>query len=492
MSLSPTYGCFGCVDFANNARTKAYVAWACRTGKFKGDPGAVIKRSQALCSCPDDDADWTNPVADLVCWYDAQAPESADFLGVIITGSTGVRGSSFTREVANALNGGSVLQLPVITGKQMLLNVELIATSQAGMNYGIQWLRRQFEGNQRCVSDGSTCASCQGQLLTLRTHCSQDVPGALDDGLHSWAAAGTIDGFEPNDDDFPLGRVHCEKATSGTITLHTEQHDSYSTLPINSQEVDSSGTFTALGNCLINADLPTLDDVCCPICSVGCDPCTNDPGCDCFPPFVLEPETITNFAPCFTDPVCRCIAAIAVENLPSGYETALRVTLRAGMDVSNEAFTAFGMRNVVFRVWENPPTSIADPLSPDPMDPDIIDLPDGLPLPIDLASYDLVASKLEPCAEIGVSWLPAASELVIDGLSGQTWLKCNGKCVDHSRRVETISGTIFPLKAHCTNLIITVEWDCMSVVGCLSELDCDGDGRILSSMLVEAFLGHVL
>lgn len=484
MTLAPTYACFGCVDFANNARTKAYVAWACATGKFKGDPSIVVARTRVLCECDDDAAEWTNPIADNVCWYDARVPESADFLGVIVTGTTGVFGSGYKREVTDALNGGSVLGLPIVTGKQMMLKVELLATSQAGMNYGRAWLRRQFEGDQKCQGEGTTCASCQGQLLTLRVHCPTE--DSLDDGLHSWSAAGTIDGFEPNDDDWPLGRANCEKSSSGTITLATEQHNSYGTNPYNSIEVDASGTFTALGNCLLLSDLPTLDDVCCPICQTGCDPCTTDPGCDCLPPFVLEPEVIQNFAPCFTDPVCRCIAAVAVTDLPAGYETALRMTLRSGMDTANAAFTKFGVRNVVFRVFENPATSIIDPDSPDPENPDIIDLPGGLPLPTTLEGYEMVTDRLVPCSEVGVSWIPAASELVVDGLSGQTWLKCNGKCVDHSRRVETISGSIFPLTARCTNLIITVEWDC------LNFQSREAADTILSSALVEAFLGHVL
>lgn len=463
MSLAPTYACFGCVDFANNYRTKQYVAWACATGKFTGDPAALVRKSRSWCHCPDDDEDWTNPVDDGVCWYDPAIPESADFLGIVIVGSANIRSSTFKRALEDAVNGGSVLGIPEIPGKQIVLEVEIYATSQAGMNYGIQWLQRQLEGDQRCPSDGSTCASCQGQLLTLRVHCPTET--SLDNGLHSWAAAGTIDGFKLSEDEFPLGRANCEKAVHGTITIGTESFDSYSTEPVSSVEVDIDDAFTALGNCVILSPSDLFDETCCPICSIGCDPCTTDPGCDCLPPFVLEPEVVGALAPCFSDPVCRCIAAAAITNLPAGYESALRMTFRAGWDATNPIFTRYGMRNAVFRVFENP---------------------QGLPLPVDLEGYEALVDVMVPCAEVGVSWMPAGSELVVDGLSGRTWLKCNGKCVDHSSRVHTISGSLFPLKARCTDLIVTVEWDCLNSQG------NDAPGTMFSSFLIETFLGFKL
>lgn len=466
MSLQPSYACFGCVEFAHNARTKAYIAWACRTGRLDGKrkpPTAWI------CSCPDDTPESSNddafndPITDAVCWYDPTIPESADFLGIVIHGTAGIRSSTFTRELQTALGRGSILGTPVVTGKQILLEVYLYATSAAGMNYGIEWIRRQFEGDGRCPSDGATCASCQGQLLTLRTHCPDEDD--LDRGLRSWAAAGTIDGFDLDEDEYPMGRSHCHIMRQGELTLATESPDSYSTLPVSDAEVDVSEAFTALGNCLLADDLPTLDDICCPICNTGCDPCTTDPGCDCMPPFVLTPETVGSTAPCFTDPVCRCIGALEVTDLPAGYESALRMTFRSGWNPLNPVFQRYGMRNAVFRVFENP---------------------EGFPLPTDLTSYEALTERMRPCAEVGVSWMPAGSELIVDGLSGRTWLKCNGKCVDHSARVHTISGTLFPLKARCTDLVITVEWDCLNTQG------VDDPSTILSSFQVETFLGFRL
>ncbi len=464
MSLAPTYLCFGCVEVAHNQRTQKYVAWACATGRFDGDASGVVRYMRAKCACPDDDGEFTNPIDDNACWYDALITESADFLGVVITGTTGIRASTFKRELYSAINGGSVLGLPTVSGKQIVIEFDIIATSEAGMNYGIQWLRRQFEDDGRCPAAGSTCASCQGQLLTVRTHCPGEED--MDRGLHSWAAAGTIDGFVLNEDDFPLGRKNCEKIRSGVLTIATESSDSYSTEPVSSVELSIADAFSALGNCPTGTQLPSLSDICCPICAqTGCDPCSTDPGCDCLPPFVLQPETIDTVSPCFTEPVCRCITAVAITDIPSGYEAALRLTLRSGWNASNPTFQRFGMRNAVFRIYENP---------------------EGFAIPTDEETLDALTARMIPCAEVGVSWMPPGSELIVDGLSGRTWLKCNGKCVDHSSRVHVISGSIFPLKARCQDLVITMEWDC------INSQDIDDASTLLSTTLVETFLGFKL
>lgn len=475
--MAPSYACFGCVDFANNSRTKAYVAWACAQGKFKGDPGSVIAMSRSWCDCPLDDASWTNPIDDQACWHDPLIPESADFLGVVIEKASGVRSSTFKREMTDAINGGSVLGMPTISGKTIVLEVLIVATSLAGQNYGIQWLERQFQDEGNCAVDGATCTSCQGQLFTLRTHCYDpdlapaDIP--LDKGLHTWPAAGTIDGFVPDEDRFPVGRGHCEKVLAGALTIGTETHDSYATESQSEPVVfDATGAFRALGNCMSAADVDPPDPARCPTCfTEACDTCRDDPGCDCPPVILIEPEQSYQVSACFTNPLCRCIGAGQITDIPAGYETALRIKLKAGFDPANPVFQRFGMRNAVVRIWERP---------------EIEEIDNGIVMPTNLAQYEALAERLTPCAEIGVSWIPAGAELVIDGLSGRSWLICDGRCMDHSARVHTISGTVFPLKARCTDLIITCEWDCLSVQG-----DASG-GRIASSVSLETFLGFKL
>lgn len=482
MSLAPSYFCFGCVNIANNARTRTYIEWACRQDRFQGDAGAMMVFARSLCRCPADDEEFVDPITDVACWYDPSIPESADFLGVVVEKIGGVRASTTKREVTDAINRGSVIGSPTTPGKQMVVEVLIIATSKAGQNYGIQWFERQFNGDQQCGKDGASCTSCQGQLLTMRLHCPLYEAGVpvepqpIDKGLHSWAAAAAIDGFTPDEDRAPAGLRNCEKLIAGTITLATEQKNSYSTEPFREAVTfDTTGAFKARGNCMLRRS-SGVSDPRCPTCLTLCDPCMSDPGCDCRNPTVLiPPEVQTTVSACFTNPLCRCIAAAQLADVPAGYETTLRLRLRAGYDPSNGLFTKYGMRNAVVRIWEVP-------------DVEQLPLPagSGIVLPTNLEQYDALTARLSPCAELGVSWMPAGSELVIDGISGRSYLLCNGQCYDHSARVHTISGTVFPLTARCTDLYITMEWDCQNVQGSVAG------AALPSSVSVEAFLGYNL
>lgn len=461
-STAHSYSCFGCVDFANNARTKQYVKWACAAGRFDGPKPPM----NWVCFCPDDAANWTNPIDDNICWHDPLIPESDDFLGVIITDVRGIRSTTYSREVADSVTGGSVLGKPVRKGKQLVFEAMIVASTVGGFDYGLEWLRRLFEDDGRCPKPGSSCASCQGQVLTTRIHCPGDddrleVDKDRDRGLRMWPTAGTIDGINVVEDDFPMGRRNCFQLRRVTWTMCTETPDSYSPDPVTDCTLteDNPGVFSQLGNCTPRApEFP-----CCPICTSTCDPCSTDPGCDCLPPFTLEPINLRSTAPCFTDPICRQIGAMSLDCIPAGYEAALRFTLFAGYDNTNDPFSKFGLRNTVIRVYENP---------------------NNVALPTDDVSYQAFIGGYLPCAEIGVSWIPAGSDLVIDGISGNSWLKCNGKCIDHSDRVFEISGKLFPLLARCSSVVITIEWDN------LNSQPLSGPGVIPSSARLETFLRH--
>jgi len=140
----------------------------------------------------------------------------------------------------------------------------------------------------------------------------------------------------------------------------------------------------------------------------------------------------------------------------------MRMTLFAGTNPLDPTFQKFGMRNAVVRIWENPT---------------------GIIVPTDPVSYDVLAAGATLCAEVGITWMPAGSELVIDGVSGRVWLKCNGRCVDHSSRVFPITGSIFPLVTRCVPLVATVEWDPINYAG-----DCTSPAVFPSSMKLESFL----
>lgn len=445
MSTNVSYACFGCIDFANNSRTIAYINWACSTGRFQG----AVPPVNWICTCNGDNASpdmtaFSNPIDDNVCWYDPLIPESADFLGIVIRKVSGIRASSFSRELIDGINGGTILQKPLVKGKQFAFEVYIYATSCEGMDYGFEWMRRVLEDNTGCPKS-SSCSSCEGQELTLRVHCpdgfvcDDGTPCVDDDGLHKFITAGTVDGFTLVEDEYPLGRQNCCTARVATFTIATESPYSFAinrsngcTMSVN----DHSYERCFFLDCNIEEET-----ICCPFCpDFSCDRCNTDPLCDCLPPLVLPPEKIGST--CFTQPMCRTINAFCLNDVPSGYDTALKISLFSGSDSGNEDFSRYGLRNIAIRIWENP---------------------NLYPCPDTSDAYGLIASSIKPCVELGVQWVPRESELVIDGTTERISLFCNGKCYDHSRRVDAISGSIFPLFTRCVPLIIAIEYDCLNV-----------------------------
>ena len=275
-------------------------------------------------------------------------------------------------------------------------------------------------------------------MLTMRVHCPGETD--VDRGLHSFPTAGTIDGVDLVEDDYPMGSRECCTMRRITFTLQTEGANSFSTFPISDCTVyaGDDNTFTELGTC----DTTEPEFGCCPICATTCDPCTTDPACDCFPPFVLEPEVLGLSGCNVSCSLCRCVRAIGLTDIPSGYDAALRFNFFAGWNPADPIFQKFGMRDTVVRIYENP---------------------QNLALPVDDPSYHTFIDTYAPCAEFGISWMPAGSQLIVDGQTGKSWLICNGKCLDHSSRVYTISGSIFPLLVRCVPIVALIEWNCLSV-----------------------------
>lgn len=472
MSTTPTWACFGCFDFANNARTKAYVNWAKCTPRGEAQPNQFYPNAAPklnwICMCPEDGdvSIYNDPETDNVCWFDPDVPESKDFLGVILTDVRGLRSSAYSREVSEAIGGGSILGRPKRLGKSFTFEAIIISTSEAGLDYGMEWLRRAFEDEGSCPKADRLCSSCQGQVLSVRVHC----PGEddVDRGVRTFPTAGVIDGIDLVDDDYPMGRANCYSMRRITWTMQTETNDSFAPDPHESMAVASNSVYAFS----YPGVEPAPDDSlpCCAFCDESpCDPCGTDPGCDCFPPLDLQPLVIAQTAPCFEHPSTRLIGAMALSQVYSGYDTTMRLTLEAGFDPDDADFSRYGLRNVVIRVFENV---------------------NNMALPTNAGEYTaLVDGTGEkpgtlPCTEIGISWMPPASKLIIDGTSHSSWLVCNGECRDHSSRIFGLTGKMFPLSFRCVPLIVTVEWDQGNVQ------PSGGGARIPSTATLEGFLRY--
>lgn len=414
-----SFACYGCIDWANNARTLAYYKWACSQGMFPSGGEPIIDN---ICACPADDGDWSDPETDNVCWFDANVPESNQFLGIVILSVAGSRNSTFSREVQDGMLEGSVLQRPRLRGRSFGFDVLLLATSCEGMEYGEEWFRRLLEDAQ-CASQNA-CSSCMGKELTLRIMCPD---GATDDGLHVWQSTGLVDGLTIVDADYKQ-KASCCTIRHATFTMQSESPYSYSVDPVTSVfEEASVDTYTRCFDWEV--DCLDCEEDC-------CDKCGFDALCTCYTPPKIVPVLVDDS--CFCEPLARVIQAGCINDPPGGYDTAFKIDVYSGTDFSNDQYKTIGLRNLRIRIYDN-----------------VL----GLDCITDDDTYDIWCDRQASCAELMVAYVPEDSTLTIDGRTGRITLNCNGICRPYEHVVTASTGRVFPLITRCAPMMITAEFD---------------------------------
>lgn len=420
IGAAKSFVCYGCVDFANNTRTLAYHQWACQAGMYPEGGTPIIEN---LCVCIDDNGVYADPITDNVCWYDPLVPESAEFLGVIVLGITGMRNSTFSREVLDGFLSGSILQRPRLRGKSFGFDVLLLATSCEGMNYGEEWLRSVLE-DTGCQS-ATQCQSCGGREMAIRVHCAEDA--VADDGLHVWHSVGLTDGMTAVDRQ-SRARGSCCTLRQFTFTMQSESPYSFSTPGVDlcTVEADPLG-FVRCFNW--STDCFDCEEDC-------CDKCGFDALCTCYRP---EPiETVMLGDDCFCTPLAKIVGSCCASGLPHGYDTAFKIDVFSGTDWSNDHYKQYGMRNLTIKLYDNPM---------------------GLACITDDDSYDEWCRMAAPCAELKIAYVPENSTLTIDGRTEKITLSCNGKCIPYGHVVTASDGTVFPLISRCHPMMVVSEWD---------------------------------
>lgn len=159
---------YGCSLEINAQRTAAYLDSANTTC----DAGDLKSRIDLTCDCPplhwaQDDttgvwssATYTNPVTDQAPWYDADIPESAQFLGFMIEDvkqDSAVSGRTFSTRLSSS-GGGTVG--PVRNKERRLdFSVLMFACNEAAMEYGFRFL------NDTLMSPGCDdgCTLCDAE-----------------------------------------------------------------------------------------------------------------------------------------------------------------------------------------------------------------------------------------------------------------------------------------------------------------------------------------
>lgn len=160
------------------------------------------------CFCPQDCTDingnviapnFVDPKTDKAPWYDPLRPESARFLGAIITKVTGLD-STLARSTQSSMGYGQKGTIGTLQTKLREIGIEAImfACDCAAMEYGMRWLVNYFNGP---CQDG--CGTCD---MAVRLCCPE--PGDDADATE-WILqdAGITDG--PHWADNPLKDAEC-------------------------------------------------------------------------------------------------------------------------------------------------------------------------------------------------------------------------------------------------------------------------------------------
>lgn len=460
-----TYICYGCADIVNDARTYAYYQWACATDKWQCD-----QRPEAVdpCYCDLDGlpADYTDPATDGVCWYDPLIPESADFLGVLVSKIPNARDSTYTRQVSPSFNEGDILERPQKSGKSFAMEVVLLATSCAGMEYGLEWFRKVTE-NEVCTGQ-DRCSRCTGQEMRMRVYCDASLD--TDRGLRDWVTVGTVDGLELVDEDSKA----CCCIRRGRLTMHSEEPYNFSSReeilavdadiesPVTSCTDWDSFCVDCQSSLCVECQNCAQPDEFCAACRAqcgACDRCTYDFVCtdnnfEIVTPVFVEQEN------CFCTPFSRVVQCVSSNDIPDSVATTLRLELYSG-DSPDAAFREAGLRNVRLKAWTNPL---------------------GIAPPTDLETYNEWEQRAR-CFSLDISYIPSNSRLIIDGRTQRVTLECDKSCIPYEHVVTaSLGGPVFPLDFRCSGFLLCVEWDELH-----TQFD-NTDGNIPSSLQVSSFL----
>ena len=142
---------FGSCELVNNVRTKTYYDNSCLLGKNIRVGDCVCPGLPLICD-PGSGVDgaYTHVASDPAPWFNAQEPESLNFLGFFATEILGWE-STGTREVYQTTYGSETS--PVLTaGRTLTFRGWLVADECCGLQYGLRWLERMLDKQCNCGS----------------------------------------------------------------------------------------------------------------------------------------------------------------------------------------------------------------------------------------------------------------------------------------------------------------------------------------------------
>ncbi|MDX2817502.1 hypothetical protein PV410_34055 [Streptomyces sp. PA03-5A] len=383
------YMAYGGVEVANHTRLGVYL-----------DTVGSPLSSYGPCGCPTvtaehfGDTPYSTPEEDAAPWYDPDAPESAEFAGVMILEVAGIDDRPVRRTVTGGIVGGGSIGPARALPRTITVTALILGSTCCGVEYGLHWLGE--------VLQGCSGGDCDGDCLTLYSCCpGEDMTPedfnaehrrtlrrvALVEGPTVVARAGT--GCDTGDCQSGADIITVEWVlTAATPWLWTD------TTPVLEVAPPGDDDDTCITWCVHPPDGPG--------CSGPCRfaPCP-DPTALCADPRCLPPPPPTPTLPSET---CYCLP-VAIErecyeldltSRPAWSADAPMITVRAG---------SADLRNLTIEIFERSPNDV------------------GL-------TADEVADngRCSPHSVYSVIYVPAGGALTLDGQVGRATVECGGTC----------------------------------------------------------------
>lgn len=163
------YAAVGSQELWNQARLKAYLQ----------NVGSPFTTGAEICSCdtvtPAMLADGTDdgtptsgydtPEQDPAPWYDADLPDTGEFLGFMVLDVSGLNDNPRARNVTNAVGGGGVFGPVRALPRTITVTGLLIGTTCCGAEFGMHYLSEALAG---CTGD-----TCDGDCFTMFNCCPE-------------------------------------------------------------------------------------------------------------------------------------------------------------------------------------------------------------------------------------------------------------------------------------------------------------------------------
>jgi hypothetical protein len=154
---------YGDRELFNNNRLDAYANTLVRTLNVR-----------ACDTCDSLDDDYEDPVSDPAPWYSASDPLSADFVGLLPLDVEGLEGDMREALATQRHGDGGYISRVRRPIREVRVTALLIANSNAGLEYGMDWLRGTLNAGNRGPVYGAPAAFEAPDFIDINAQCSDD------------------------------------------------------------------------------------------------------------------------------------------------------------------------------------------------------------------------------------------------------------------------------------------------------------------------------